>query len=248
VLENGPFGWDRPALFQKTNGQALQQFRVVGLSEVVSTSVFGPAPLFAGLEPDGQTIDVRSNQHGFVSPFVLQVIGPNKLILRIPGLLAPGDWNTRFFALDGDGARLPAVPPREALLALAAGEKRELNLRELDFDFRGRAPQDAVDSPDAQLLKLEPSRFGITSRSTLRFPEGKFKVHVLSDDGVRLSIDGKPVIERWSIHGTEQDTHAFEVEAMKDLVFELEYFQNEGAARLKVWFEAIDPKIKGVGK
>ncbi len=252
VLEGGPYSWDRPVLFQKTNGQSLQQFRVLGVSEVVSTSVFGSAPLFAGLEPDGQTVDVRSNQRGFVTPFVLQVLGPNKLKLQAPGLLAPGDWNTKFFALDGGAgkadAAAPAVPTLEALRARAAEEKRELNFRELDFDFRGRAPQDVVESPDAQLLKLEPSRFGITSRSTLRFPQGKFKVHVLSDDGVRLSIDGKPVIERWSIHGTEHDVHEFTVEAMKEFAFELDYFQNEGAARLKVWFEAIDPKIQGVGK
>ena len=251
MLESGPYSWDRPVVVQRTNGQQIQQFRAYGLGQIVSTSVFGPAPLFAGVESDGQTIDIRSNQHGFVAPFVLQVLGPDKIKLLVPGLLSPGDWNTKFFALDGaggKGARLAEVPPREALLALAAEEKRELNLREIDFDFRGRAPQDAVDSPDAKLLKLEPTRFGVVSRSTLRFPPGKFKVHVLSDDGVRLSIDGKPVLERWTIHGAERDTHAFELDAMKDLLFELEYFQNAGAARLKVWFEAIDPAIPGIRK
>ena len=250
VLESGPYAWDRPIVVQRTNGQATQQFRAYGMGQIVSTSVFGLAPLFAGVESDGQTIDIRSNQHGFVAPFVLQVLGPNKLNLRVPGLLAPGDWNTKFFALDGgkEGARLQEVPPHDALLALAAAETRELNLREIDFDFRGRAPQDAVDSPDAKTLKLEPTRFGIVSKSTLRFPAGKFKVHVLSDDGVRLSIDGKPVIDRWTIHGAEQDTYPFEVDAMKELVFEVEYFQNAGAGRLKVWFEAIDPVIRGLGK
>lgn len=248
MLEHGPYGWDRPAVVQRTGGQFNQQFRVYGLGEIMSTTVLGPAPLFAGVESDGATIDVRSNSHGFVAPYVLQVLGPRRFKLEVPGIIAPCDWNAKFFALDGDGARLAEVPARDGFLARAALEKRELNFREIDFDFRGRAPQDTVDSPDSKLLKLEPTRFGIVAQSPLRFPEGKFRVHVLSDDGVRLSIDGKPVIERWDIHGAQKDTYEFEVAEMKELAFDLEYFQNSGAARLKVWFEAVDPKIRGTGR
>ena len=246
VLDYAPYAWDRPMVIQRKGGQVIQQFQVYGFNEIVSANMFGSAPLFAGVESDGKTIDVRSNQHGFVAPFVLQVLGPNRKRLLVDGLLAPGDWNTKFFALDREGARLAEVPDHDALVALAADEKRELNLREIDFDFKGRPPQDVVDSPDAKLLSLQASRFGIVSKSVLRFPAGKFRVHVLSDDGVRLSIDGATVIDRWTIHGAERDTHEFTVDAMKELTFSLEYFQNSGAARLKVWFEAIDPKFTGL--
>lgn len=248
MLERGPYAWDRPMVVQRTGGQDVQQFRVYGLSEIMSTSVLGAGPIFAGVERDGVTIDVRGNARGFVAPYVLQVLGPNRLELRAPSLIAAADWSAKFFALDDGAARMAEVPARDAFIARAALEKRELVFRSIDFDFAGRAPQDVVDSPDAALLKLEPTRFGITARTPLQFPVGKFKVHVLSDDGVRLSIDGKAVIERWDVHGARQDTHEFEVTEMKELVFELEYFQNTGAARLKVWFEAIDPKIRGIDR
>lgn len=248
VLAQGPYAWDRPVLVQLTARQDAQQFRVYGLGEIMSTSVLGSAPLFAGVDRDGATIDVRGNSKGFVAPFVLQVLGPRRFKLLAPSLIAAADWNAKFFALDDGAARMAEVPARDAFVARAAQEQRELNFRELDFDFAGRAPQDVVDSPDAALLKLEPTRFGIVARTPLQFPAGKFKVHVLSDDGVRLSIDGKPVIERWDVHGARQDTHEFEVAEMKELAFELEYFQNVGAARLKVWFEAIDPKIRGIDR
>ena len=41
------------------------------------------------------------------------------------------------------------------------------------------------------------------------------------------------------------DTFAFDLLEPREMQFDLDYFQNSGASRLRVWFEAIKPKILG---
>ncbi|MBI1302279.1 MAG: hypothetical protein GC172_00550 [Phycisphaera sp.] len=237
MLEHGPYAWDAPIVVQTTPGLARVQFKAYGLISVESADVIGRGPLFAGVGADAQTIEVASNQSGFVAPFTVQARDPLRKLAKARGLLAPGQWTTKVFPLDGGAAPLAAVPDREAFLARAAEEQRELELRELSFDFRGRAPREVIDHQDAALLAAEGSRFGLVSRSPFRFPPGRYRVLVESDDGIRVRIDGETVIERWDIHAPTIDRHEFEVAEMRELAFEVEYFQNTGHSTLRVWFE-----------
>jgi len=237
MLEHGPYAWDAPIVVQTTPGIARVQFKAYGLIEVESADVIGRGPLFAGVGADAQTIEVASNQSGFVAPFTVQARDQLRKLAKAKGLLAPGQWATKVFTLDGGAAPLAAVPARDAFLARAAEEPRELELRELAFDFRGRAPRDVIDHQDAQLLPAEGSRFGVVSRSPFRFPPGRYRVVVESDDGIRVRIDGETVIERWDIHAPTIDRHEFEVAEMRELAFEVEYFQNTGHSTLRLWFE-----------
>ncbi len=237
LLEHGPYAWDAPIVVQTTPGIARVQFKAYGLIEVESADVIGRGPLFAGVGADAQTIEVASNQSGFVAPFTVQARDQLRKLAKARGLLAPGQWVTKFFTLDGGAAPLAAVPARDAFLARAAEEPRELELRELAFDFRGRAPREVIDHQDAPLLPAEGSRFGVVSRSPFRFPPGRYRVVVESDDGIRVRIDGETVIERWDIHAPAIDRHEFEVAETRELAFEVEYFQNTGHSTLRVWFE-----------
>jgi parallel beta-helix repeat protein len=237
MLEHGPYAWETPIVVQTTPGIARVQFKAYGLIEVESADVIGRGPLFAGVGADAQTIEVASSQSGFVAPFTVQARDQLRKLAKAKGLLAPGQWATKVFTLDGGAAPLAAVPTRDAFLARAAEEPRELELRELALDFRGRAPRDVIDHQDAPLLSAEGSRFGLVSRSPFRFPPGRYSVVVESDDGIRVRIDGETVIERWDIHAPTIDRHEFEVAEMRELAFEVEYFQNTGHSALRVWFE-----------
>jgi hypothetical protein len=242
MLERGPYAWDRPVMVQTQATMDLSVYVVHGFGEIRGTQVIGRAPLFSGLNRDGVTVSVASNQRGFVGPYLLQVLGPQRTKLGVQGLIAPGDWATKFFEIEGDG-----VPDADSFAKGAASQSRDIVLIELDLDMRGRAPKDVVKSPDAGSIAVGADRFGISSGATMRFMPGRYRICVLADDGVRVKLDGKPVIDRWQAGGAASvETHELEVAEMREIPIAIEYFHDaRGAdrapARLRLWFEAINP-------
>ncbi len=245
MLQRGPYAWDAPIVTQVSGGQVRVKYKALGFMKIVGTDMLGSGPLLSGLDGDGVTIEIASNENNFAAPYILQVRDQLKKKVRVPGMIAKADWTTKFFALDSESAKLTDVPDTTAYRALATAEPHAFVFKELDFDFRGRTLQETAGSAEVTLPDLGKSRFGITSSAAMRFPVGKFRVHILSDDGIRFLIDGKPVIERWDIHAQTLDTYEFDITPARTLHFDLEYFQSSGASRLKVWFEAINPKIIG---
>ena len=60
-----------------------------------------------------------------------------------------------------------------------------------------------------------------------------------SDDGVRVYLDGRLLISRWSIHFESEDTTTVRLEAGHEYEIKLEYFENGlGPAAMKLYWEA----------
>lgn len=59
-----------------------------------------------------------------------------------------------------------------------------------------------------------------------------------SDDGVRLSIDGRMLIDNWTPHGTTEDTATVSLSAGQRYAIELKYFQGTGAATVRLEWES----------
>ena len=74
-------------------------------------------------------------------------------------------------------------------------------------------------------------RIAITATGTVDLPPGQYELLITSDDGIRLWLDGRLVLQDWSIHGPKEDRVAL-AEGRHQL--RLEYFQNTGAAALQV--------------
>ncbi|WP_299431769.1 GH92 family glycosyl hydrolase [uncultured Maribacter sp.] len=62
---------------------------------------------------------------------------------------------------------------------------------------------------------------------------GIHKFYVTSDDGVRLFIDEKLVIDSWYNRGATTDTYSISLEATKTYSIKIEYFDSGGGATLK---------------
>jgi hypothetical protein len=63
----------------------------------------------------------------------------------------------------------------------------------------------------------------------------------LSDDGVRVSVDDKPVIENWTWHGPTRDLGTLELAADKTVEIVVEHFQIDGYAVLEF---SLSPQAK----
>lgn len=86
--------------------------------------------------------------------------------------------------------------------------------------------------------KIGSESIGLRATTEVALQGGRYRVSVLSDDGVRLSLGETVLLENWSWHPVTRDVVEFDAEPGVH-AFELEYFQIDGAARLAVDLERL---------
>jgi len=130
----------------------------------------------------------------------------------------PIDWHVRYFAFDeasrpdksGDAfARIVAAPPIKT-------DTRD----RLDY-ISGRSIVDGV----------PPDRVALTADGEVDLPAGNYAVRTISDDGIRVFVDGTRVIDRWTEHESALDTAPL---ASGRHHLRVEYFDLTGFAELRV--------------
>ena len=81
--------------------------------------------------------------------------------------------------------------------------------------------------------------FGLIASTNVTLRErGKYRLSTLSDDGVRVAVDGKRVIDNWTWHAPTRDQDEIELVAGEHKI-EIEYFQIDGALALSIELERI---------
>ncbi len=103
--------------------------------------------------------------------------------------------------------------------------------RRIDFDFVKR-PVKGVPKHDISLR--------LTGWIT---PEksGTYILKVRSDDGVRIFLEGKPVLEDWSNHSARTRTATVSLEGGKNYPIRIEYFQKGGSGILRFGWGLLSP-------
>jgi beta-glucosidase len=98
-------------------------------------------------------------------------------------------------------------------------------------------------SPDS---RLKPDNFSVRWTGKVKVPEsGIYRFETNSDDGVRLFVDGKKVIDDWSQHGASLDIYATELKAGKEYTIKLEYFEKIGGAVIQLGLDKLEKKPLG---
>jgi len=126
--------------------------------------------------------------------------------------LAFPDWKGEYF----DNAGLGGVP----FLVV--------NERMIDFDWGTASPAPGLPS----------DQFSARWTRTVNAPAGRYRFYARSDDGVRLWIDGQPVIDAWQDRGAMTESAELSLSSGPHLVT-VEYYENEGQATAKVWWERL---------
>jgi len=87
---------------------------------------------------------------------------------------------------------------------------------QIDFQWRGAAPDPAVGA----------SNFSVrwTGEVAAQFTD-TYSFYTITDDGIRVWVNSKLIIENWSNHGDTEDTGTIDLVAGRSYSIELEYFQ-----------------------
>ncbi|HUU85364.1 MAG TPA: right-handed parallel beta-helix repeat-containing protein [Phycisphaerae bacterium] len=169
-------------------------------------------------------VKVELPRAGFES-FRLEVEADGRA-LEATGTLLRADWEVKFFAWN------PSQDPRtdeerwQLLLRGPALESQAVG--SIDFNWALGGPSRAV----------PPDQFGTLAVTTIPLPTGTYKVHTVSDDGIRVWIDGDLVIDDWTWHPPKENDAIVSLPAGRHQI-RIEHFEIDGYAQLRFGMEPV---------
>jgi nitrous oxidase accessory protein NosD len=130
------------------------------------------------------------------------------------------DWTVKYWAFEPP--QDPVQFPQNFTAKLKEAPIKTEILPRLDFTTGG-----------AIGASLPANRVALRAEGIVQLPQGLFELAVISDDGVRVWIDDRLVIDRWNVHESEIDRLPLTGGRYK---MKIEYFENTGWAELQVRF------------
>lgn len=161
----------------------------------------------------------------------------------IRGTLFTGNWTVRIFGWDDTS------DPRRAVDAWRAAGMREdvaiVSTGRLDtpwLRFGERSPRDMEElSAVRERLRFGGDRFGIIATTRVDIAPGRWRFSVHADDGFRVLIDGKSLVERWGDDGAHEAQAVHEQREGGTVDITVEYYEVEGPAHLRLTIDADRP-------
>jgi parallel beta-helix repeat protein len=231
--EWGPWDHERP-LVRAVRGEAHQRiWEIFGVSE--EPRLASDATGVVTRVERGENRNWRAILEGEpgVTPYHLRLMAPG-WEHRIEGTLVVARWEVVFFPW--------TVDPREDLEAWRAEARGPgavtgvVNALDLNYGWGG--PRDLAALPsEVRARAAGTDRFGMIARARMRLPPGRWTFTVLSDDGVRVRVNQRTVLENWTWHGPTTDRGWHEQETDVEVGIEVEHFEIDGYAVLRVEME-----------
>ena len=178
-----------------------------------------PRPSINGEVCPGPTVCEPSRHHDGAELVLLEDILPADCVERD----APADdpaWTGLYVDYGGGEAPVPFVE------GIADLERKD---PAIDFDW-------GIESPDPG---LPPD--GLLARWTrgVHLSAGRYRFTATSDDGVRVAMDGRLLIDEWRDQPATTFTYEEVIDAGRHF-FEVDWYENAGGAVIKVWWEALE--------
>jgi parallel beta-helix repeat protein len=183
-----------------------------------------------------QQYDIAIRQGGVAAYSLLVEAGPYQQ--KLEAAFVKTMWQVALFPWEG--SLNPPKPPEnlEAWRALAIGPKAaHAKTMELSFKFGTTGPTAITWLPEFAKSGLPGSLYGLIATTVVPIQKGKWTIKTTSDDGIRVIVDGKPIIENWTHHAPAVDTGQFEVSEARSVPITVEYFQIGGFAVLDFQIE-----------
>lgn len=232
MTEWGPWDHRSPLVRISRSQGGSAEYALCGLPATPRVRLEG-----AGIEgklddsKDPPTYTITASQGG-VFPYIMHVeAGDFRKDIR--GTLLATTWNATFFQWTKD-----VNDPRQHLeewRKLAKGPTAaKAELKELVLKYGMRGPSDLGLSPAVTAAKLGSDYFGMIATTKLPLPKGKWQFKTFSDDGVRVTVDGKNIIDNWTWHVPTRNTGTLDLPADKIVEITVEHFEIDGYATLEL--------------
>jgi parallel beta-helix repeat protein len=170
-----------------------------------------------------------------VHPYVVKLRGKDFGAVYTDTLLV-ANWKATFFEW--------TVDPQEDLEGWRAQSEsasaRRVQLQELSLAYGSGGPREMELSDALSQAGPGADHFGMVATTKLVLPAGRWRVSTFSDDGVRVLVDGEPVLENWTWHGPTRDSGEFEVTDEHLVTLTVEHFEIDGHAVLEFELEPIE--------
>ncbi len=150
------------------------------------------------------------------------LIAPNGTKQKITGRVRTSLWNLKWFSWRGI-----AYDDQTSWNQVFAGTPiKAEETASLGGDYTGRAPSEGV----------PVDHFALAATTRVKLEPGRYIFRALSDDGIRVYVDGRIVINRWNQHGPTADNVPVDLDALPHNI-RVEYCQEGGSAVLKLDWE-----------
>ncbi len=171
-----------------------------------------------------------------VWPWSLEATGAGRVV-RHAGTIVAASWNVTVFPWTDESDPRKDI---EAWRALAKSDKsRQVVRPAIDFRFGSGGPATLGWSDQIRAAPIPNDRFGLIATTTLALPAGRWRVVTMSDDGVRVFVNGKAVVDNWTWHAPTRDAGEFDADGSPAEIV-VEYFEIDGYAILTLDLERID--------
>lgn len=138
------------------------------------------------------------------------------------GTWVGGSWRVRWWEWSADPRE--DAPAFAALVATAPLD--EVTVPALAFDWGAGRPS----------AKVAADRFATVAETGLDLPAGAYRLTTVSDDGVRVLVDGAVVLEDWTWHAPKEQSVRIVLEGGHHAI-RVEHFEIDGWAALRCWIE-----------
>ena len=145
---------------------------------------------------------------------------------REHGVLFGRDWTMRQYA--GQSESFPAKP-KDWNAIIDEPPLAERSVAAVDLRWRQGSTEGSV----------PPDNFATVARGTVQVPAGQYELHAAAKDGVRIAIDGEPMIDHWKAGKARHHVATVTLDDSEHQI-DVDHFHTDGDAELRVWFRRAD--------
>ncbi len=231
VGEFGPYDFVAPMAVYEPGPTNINRWKLLGSQPIKFLQASeGTADIRTDIDPMTNTASVETETLGHLTNYELGIFwgqAPNQ-VQRVRGTLLSANWRVDIFSLP-EPATSGAMPD-PAIFNHLPKETYRVYVESLTFPFGMGGPDSVNLMPKSPTAPKD--NFGLLATTTFSAPPGDWIVQTESDDGVRVLLDGKILIDRWNRHGTTIDQAIFSMTEQKDVTMTVLYFELDGAAKL----------------